>query len=64
VRIQDKLEHEILELNKRKKVMIVYLQLKTSQQDWHGVSDAANDLRDIEAEQLGYVNLLRYYRKK
>ena len=27
-----------------------YLALKTSEEDWHGVSDAANDLREIDAE--------------
>lgn len=34
----------------RKTKMIEYLQLKTAEQDWHGVSDAANDLREIDLE--------------
>ena len=30
--------------------LIQYLKLKTEQEDWHGVSDAANDIREIEAK--------------
>ncbi len=26
---------------------------KLQREDWHGVSDAANDLRELEAEQRG-----------
>ena len=29
-------------------IMIQYLLLKVEQKDWHGVSDAANDLRETE----------------
>lgn len=32
------------------KVMINYLLLCVSRKDWHGVSDAANDLRVLEAK--------------
>jgi hypothetical protein len=28
-------------------IMIDYLLLKVQQKDWHGVSDAANDLREM-----------------
>lgn len=31
-----------------KKILIDVLRLKTLQEDWHGVSDAANDLREVE----------------
>lgn len=31
------------------KIMIEYLILKVVQKDWHGVSDAANDLREMDA---------------
>jgi len=31
-------------------VMIAYMQLKIRQRDWHGVSDAANDIRVMEAQ--------------
>lgn len=33
--------------------MMAYLQLKFLEQDWHGVSDAANDLREMEARERG-----------
>ena len=31
-------------------VLIDYLRVMTTRCDWHGVSDAANDLRELEAE--------------
>lgn len=30
--------------------LIAYLEMKVQERDWHGVSDAANDLRVLEAE--------------
>jgi hypothetical protein len=30
-------------------ILIEYLKAKVEQSDWHGVSDAANDLRVLEA---------------
>jgi phage/plasmid primase-like uncharacterized protein len=30
-------------------ILIEYLQLKVAEADWHGVSDAANELRVMEA---------------
>jgi hypothetical protein len=36
------------ELFEQKAVLIAYLKLKTDQQDWHAVADAANDLRELE----------------
>ncbi len=30
--------------------LIEYLQIKVLVRDWHGVSDAANDLRELEAK--------------
>jgi hypothetical protein len=30
-------------------VLLAYLKMKTEERDWHGVSDAANDLRVLEA---------------
>jgi len=36
------------------KVLIDYLYMKAKQRDWHGVSDAANDLRVLEADKLSY----------
>jgi hypothetical protein len=32
-------------------VMIAYLLLKVKQKDWHGVADAANDIREMEARE-------------
>jgi hypothetical protein len=32
-------------------VMVAYLLLKVKQRDWHGVSDAANDIREMEARE-------------
>lgn len=36
--------------DERKRFMIDYLKLKIQEQDWHGVADAAMDLREIEVE--------------
>ena len=33
--------------------LIEYLESKVALADWHGVSDAANDLRELEAEKRG-----------
>jgi hypothetical protein len=32
-------------------VMIAYLMLKVRQRDWHGVADAAMDIREMEAKE-------------
>jgi len=32
-------------------VMIAYLMLKIKQRDWHGVADAAMDIREMEARE-------------
>jgi hypothetical protein len=32
----------------QRSVMIAYLTMKVGQHDWHGVADAAMDLRDLE----------------
>ena len=34
----------------QEEIMIEYLLLKVRQKDWHGVSDAANDLREMQAK--------------
>lgn len=44
--IKEKLD----QLNDRKIVMVAYLEQKMDEEDWHGVQDAASDLRDIESE--------------
>lgn len=40
-------------LSERKALMVKYLLAKVEEEDWHGVQDAASDLRDIEAEVKG-----------
>jgi hypothetical protein len=40
-------------LKKQRVVMILYAKLKWKQEDWHGLADAAMDLRDIDAEIKG-----------
>jgi hypothetical protein len=37
-------------LETQKVGMIAYLRLKVDEEDWHGVADAAMDLREIEAK--------------
>lgn len=34
----------------RRRVLIEYLRMKADECDWHGVCDAANDLRELEAK--------------
>lgn len=38
------------ELRKQREEMIIYLNMKVRAQDWHGVADAAMDLREIDAK--------------
>jgi len=35
----------------QRKILIAYLQVMITRGDWHGVSDVANDLRVLEAEE-------------
>ena len=35
----------------QKQILLEYLQVMTAIGDWHGVSDLANDLRELEAKQ-------------
>ena len=35
----------------QKTVLLDYLQVMIALEDWHGVSDVANDLRELEAKQ-------------
>jgi hypothetical protein len=55
---RDFLSKELSALALRKEVMISYLKLKLEEQDWHGVQDAASDLRDIESERTGIIKAL------
>lgn len=44
--------------NEKRKTLIEYLLMKVEQSDWHGVSDAANDLRDLESAHKAQGNWL------
>ena len=35
----------------QKRILLEYLQVMIVIEDWHGVSDLANDLRELEAKQ-------------
>lgn len=37
----------------KRRTLIEYMKVKMDEADWHGVSDVANDLREIEAEHRG-----------
>jgi hypothetical protein len=37
--------------------LIAYLQLKVEQRDWHGVADAAMDIREVEAKHTVLLNV-------
>ena len=39
-----------MSLDNAEKIMIQYLLFKVEQKEWHGVSDAANDLREMQAK--------------
>ena len=39
----------------QKEILLEYLQVMIAIEDWHGVSDLANDLRELEAKNtVGY----------
>ena len=46
-------EERLKVLDARRQLMVSYLVMKVGEGDWHGVQDAASDLRDIEAEVKG-----------
>jgi hypothetical protein len=35
----------------QKRILIDYMRVMIALEDWHGVSDVANDLRELEAKQ-------------
>lgn len=40
----------IPQLKERRDKLILYLKMKVEEEDWHGVADAAMDLREIDAK--------------
>jgi hypothetical protein len=49
-KIKLELIEELASLFDQKQRMVDYLKLKLSQEDWHGVADAAMDIREIISE--------------
>ena len=49
----ERLQCELFNTKLDRSVMISYLLMKVRQEDWHGVSDAANDLREMDARECG-----------
>jgi len=41
---------DYFDFDTQKEILIDYLQVMVALQDWHGVSDVANDLRELEAK--------------
>jgi len=44
------LETRAAQRRRWRQVLIAYITMKQEQEDWHGVADAAMDLRELEAE--------------
>ena len=49
----ERLQCELCKTTLDRSVMISYLLMKVRQEDWHGVSDASNDLREMDAREGG-----------
>jgi hypothetical protein len=41
---------DYFDFDTQKEILLDYLQVMVALQDWHGVSDVANDLRELEAK--------------
>lgn len=39
-----------------RELLIEYLKLKVNEEDWHGVADAAMDLRELDAFERGILH--------
>ena len=52
----DPRETRLADLERHRPTLIAYLKMKLEAEDWHGVQDAASDLRDVDSELDG----LRY----
>ena len=51
------LNKELDKLTAHRIQLIGYLQLKVEQRDWHGVADAAMDIREVEAKHTVLLNV-------
>lgn len=54
-------QKRIEQLEARRTKMLVYLQLKVDEGDYHGVADAAMDLREIDAALREQRDWIRNY---
>jgi len=46
-----------------KEIMLQYLLLKVKQEDWHGVADAAMDIREMEAKKCSTSSIPNIQKK-
>lgn len=46
----DDRQARIADLERYRPTLIAYMKLKLDAEDWHGVQDAASDLRDLDSE--------------
>jgi len=58
MKTERKICNRLTELDGLKKTMLAYLEAKKHEQDWHGVEDAASDIRDLEAEERALIWVL------
>jgi hypothetical protein len=56
--LNEQLTRELSKLIKQKQGMVEYLELKLSQEDWHGVADAAMDIREIVSKSTAICEIL------
>jgi hypothetical protein len=56
--LNEQLARELSKLIKQKQGMVEYLELKLSQEDWHGVADAAMDIREIVSKSTAICEIL------
>lgn len=56
--LKDYLASRLAYIKSSRETMEEYLHLKITEEDWHGVADAAMDLRDLEAEKKTFKSIL------
>jgi hypothetical protein len=56
--LKQELVQQLQKLLKQKQGMVDYLHLKLSQEDWHGVADAAMDIREIVSRSMAISETL------
>ncbi|MBO76591.1 MAG: hypothetical protein CME17_04090 [Gemmatimonadetes bacterium] len=49
MRSEHEIKQKVAEVEENLTVLLAYLHSRTKQFDWHGVEDAASDIRDNEA---------------